>query len=65
MLITILYILIMMAGIAWLVYRISIYVQKERERESRLNQTSLLDDQFKAYLDRVKKQQQSEMRNGS
>jgi hypothetical protein len=62
-LITVFYIFIMMAGIAWLVYRISIYLQKERERESKLNQTSLLDDQFKSYLDKLKKQQ-TEMRNG-
>ncbi len=54
--VTVAYILLIMAGIVWLVYKISMYIQNERDRDSRLEESSIYDDQFRNYVETLKKQ---------
>ncbi len=60
--ITILYILLMIAAVAWLVWKVKLHLEKERDRETQLDEQMLYDDAFKSYLEDIKKQKQ---RNGS
>jgi hypothetical protein len=53
--ITILYILLMIAGLAWLAWKIKLYLEKERDRESELDDQMLFDDSFKSYVEDLKK----------
>ncbi|MEW6113187.1 MAG: hypothetical protein AB1664_13740 [Thermodesulfobacteriota bacterium] len=46
---TVVYVLLLIAGIGWVVYRISLYMRTEREREARWTKM-FTDDQFKKYL---------------
>jgi hypothetical protein len=55
-LLTIAYILLIMAGVVWVVYRVIMYLQSERDRDSRLEETSIFDDQFRNYVETLKKQ---------
>ncbi|MBM4326958.1 MAG: hypothetical protein FJ118_07315 [Deltaproteobacteria bacterium] len=50
---TIVYVLLLIAGIGWVVYRISLYMRAEREREARWTKM-FTDDQFKKLLARMK-----------
>jgi hypothetical protein len=58
--ITILYILLMIAAVAWLVRKIKLHLEKEKDRESQLDEQMLYDDTFKTYLEDMKKQKQRE-----
>ncbi len=49
------YILFIMGGIVWLVYKINAYRERERAREAQLNQATIYDEQFKAYLKTLNK----------
>jgi hypothetical protein len=53
---TVLYVLLVMGGVAYVVYRVVLYMQNERDREARLNESALVDDQFRKYLEDMKKQ---------
>ncbi len=44
----------MIAGIAWVVWKVKLYIEKERERESRLDSGMLYDETFKNYLKDLK-----------
>jgi hypothetical protein len=46
---TVVYVLLLLVGIGWVVYRVSLYMRTEREREARWTKM-FTDDQFKKYL---------------
>ncbi len=50
------YILLMLGGVAWLGYRILLYVRNERHRESVIDYMAD-DEQFEAYLQGLKRSQ--------
>jgi hypothetical protein len=60
--ITILYVLLMIAGLAWLAWKIKLHLEKEKNRESELDEQMLFDDSFKSYVEDLKKRKQ---RDGS
>jgi hypothetical protein len=52
---TTLYILLLIAGMGWVVYRFMLYMRNERERDSRWDDMAS-DRQFMAYLESLKKE---------
>lgn len=58
--ITILYILLMIAALAWLAWKVKLYLERERDRETRLDEEMLYDDSFKSYVEDLKKQKRGE-----
>jgi hypothetical protein len=58
--ITILYVLLMIAGLAWLAWKIKLHLEKEKNRESELDEQMLFDDSFKSYVEDLKKRKQRE-----
>ncbi len=51
----VIYIGVIVGGVVWIIYRLVIYLRKERERE--MNWANLAsDDDFKAYLETLKNQ---------
>jgi|WetSurMetagenome_2_1015567.scaffolds.fasta_scaffold1422766_1 hypothetical protein len=60
--ITILYVLLLIAGLAWLAWKIKLHLEKEKNRESELDEQMLFDDSFKSYVEDLKKRKQ---RDGS
>lgn len=59
------YILFIMAGLVWLVYKVNAYRERERAREAQLNQASIYDEQFKAYLKTLTKSKPGEEKKGA
>ncbi|HMK37443.1 MAG TPA: hypothetical protein VK463_20385 [Desulfomonilaceae bacterium] len=54
--ITAVYIGLVIAGLLWLAWKIRVHAARERDRESRLNEQLFGDDNFKIYLEKLKKQ---------
>jgi len=52
---TTLYVLLVIAGMGWVAYRLMMYTRNERQRESRWDDMAS-DRQFIAYLDSLKKE---------
>lgn len=46
----------MIAALAWLGWKVKQYLEKERDRETRLDEEMLYDDTFKSYVEDLKKQ---------
>jgi hypothetical protein len=62
--ITILYVLLMIAAVAWLVWKVKLHLEKEKDRESQLDEQMLYDETFKSYLEDMKKQKQKDRSGG-
>jgi hypothetical protein len=62
--ITILYVLLMIAAVAWLVWKVKLHLEKEKDRESHLDEQMLYDETFKSYLEDMKKQKQKDRSGG-
>lgn len=54
--VTVCYLLVMVLGLAWVVYRVLLYIRVEREREQDFSAIMSSGDQFKAYLQDLKQQ---------
>jgi nitrogen fixation-related uncharacterized protein len=63
--ITILYIALMIAALVWLGWKIKQYLEKERDRENRLDEEMLYDDTFKSYVEDLKKKRSRDATKGS
>jgi hypothetical protein len=55
--ITVLYVLLVVAGIAWVVHRFRLFMRDERERESRWN-TMASDERLNGFLESVKREKE-------
>lgn len=53
-LLTVLYVVLVLAGIAWVVYRLSTYISQQRDRESRWTEMAS-EDEFRSYLKDLRK----------
>jgi hypothetical protein len=53
--ITILYVLLMIAALAWLIRKIKLHIEQERGRESQLDEQMFYDTTFKSYIEAMKK----------
>lgn len=58
--ITILYVLLMIAALAWIGWKIKLHLEKEKDRESQLDEHMLYDQTFKSYLEDMKKRKQKD-----
>jgi len=54
MYVSLIFILVLVVGVVWAVYRVKNYIRTERQREQDLG-VLFSDDQFKAYLEVLKK----------
>lgn len=54
MYVSLIFILVLVVGVVWVVYRVKNYIRTERQREQDLG-VLFSDDQFKAYLEVLKK----------
>jgi hypothetical protein len=52
---TAIYIVLLAAGLLWVISKTVSYVRKQKQTESRWN-NAMLDDGFKVYLDKLKEQ---------
>ncbi len=57
--ITVLYVLLMIGALAWLAWKVKLYLEREKDRESQLDEQMLYDDSFKSYLEDLKKQKRT------
>jgi hypothetical protein len=48
-LLTVLYVILVIVGIAWVMYRLRTYISQQRERESRWDEMAA-DDEFRSYV---------------
>ena len=58
------YLLAMVLGLAWVVYRILLYIRVEREREQDFSALISSGDQFRAYLQDLKQQNSGQDESG-
>ncbi len=58
--ITILYVLLMIAALAWIAWKVKLHLEKEKDRESQLDENMLYDQTFKSYLEDMKKRKQKD-----
>ena len=56
---TAIYIILMAVGLLWVISKIVSYMRKQRQMESRWND-AIYDEEFKAYLDKLKEQARGE-----